>query len=232
MKKVILEVVDDGDFLEYFPMWAMNIVCGFARVEGHVVGIVGNQPQVLAGTLDIDASEKAARFVRTCDAFNVPLIAFVDVPGFLPGTDQEYGGIIRHGAKLLYAFCESTVPRIQIITRKAYGGAYVVMNSKGIGADLAFAWPSAEVAVMGAPGAVNLIHRKEIQSADDVDAKRAQLIAEYEERFANPYVAAERGYVDDVIDPRETRRVLSRSLAMLRTKREVMPSRKHGNMPL
>jgi acetyl-CoA carboxylase carboxyltransferase component len=162
----------------------------------------------------------------------VPLIAFVDVPGFLPGTDQEYGGIIRHGAKLLYAFCEATVPRVQIITRKAYGGAYVVMNSKGIGADLAFAWPSAEVAVMGAPGAVNLIHRKEIQTADDVEAKRAELIAEYEERFANPYVAAERGYVDDVIDPRETRKVLSRSLAMLRTKREVMPSRKHGNVPL
>jgi acetyl-CoA carboxylase carboxyltransferase component len=232
MKKVIAEVVDDGEFLEVNALWAGNIVCGFARVDGHAVGIVGNQPSNLAGTLDIDASEKAARFVRTCDAFNVPLIAFVDVPGFLPGTDQEYGGIIRHGAKLLYAFCESTVPRIQIITRKAYGGAYVVMNSKGIGADLAFAWPSAEVAVMGAPGAVNLIHRKEIQSADDVDAKRAQLIAEYEERFANPYVAAERGYVDDVIDPRETRRVLSRSLAMLRTKREVMPSRKHGNMPL
>jgi acetyl-CoA carboxylase carboxyltransferase component len=207
-------------------------VCGFARIDGHAVGVVGNQPSNLAGTLDIDASEKAARFVRTCDAFNVPLIAFVDVPGFLPGTDQEYGGIIRHGAKLLYAFCEATVPRVQIITRKAYGGAYVVMNSKGIGADLAFAWPSAEVAVMGAPGAVNLIHRKEIQTADDVEAKRAELIAEYEERFANPYVAAERGYVDDVIDPRETRKVLSRSLTMLRTKREVMPSRKHGNVPL
>ena len=170
--------------------------------------------------------------MRTCDAFNVPLLTFVDVPGFLPGTDQEYGGIIRHGAKLLYAFCESTVPRVQVITRKAYGGAYVVMNSKGIGADLAFAWPSAEVAVMGAPGAVNLIHRKEIQAADDVEAKRTDLIAEYEERFANPYVAAERGYVDDVIDPRETRKVLSRSLAMLRTKREQMPSRKHGNVPL
>jgi propionyl-CoA carboxylase beta chain len=232
MKKVIAEVVDDGEFLEVNARWAGNIVCGFARVDGHAVGIVGNQPSNLAGTLDIDASEKAARFVRTCDAFNVPLIAFVDVPGFLPGTDQEYGGIIRHGAKLLYAFCEATVPRVQIITRKAYGGAYVVMNSKGIGADLAFAWPSAEVAVMGAPGAVNLIHRKEIQTADDVEAKRAELIAEYEERFANPYVAAERGYVDDVIDPRETRRVLSRSLAMLRTKREVMPSRKHGNVPL
>ena len=208
MKKVIAEVVDDGEFFEVNALWAMNIVCGFARIDGHAIGIVGNQPSNLAGTLDIDASEKAARFVRTCDAFNVPLVTFVDVPGFLPGTDQEYGGIIRHGAKLLYAYCESTVPRVQIITRKAYGGAYVVMNSKSIGADLAFAWPSAEVAVMGAPGAVNLIHRKELEAADDVETKRTELIAEYEERFANPYVAAERGYVDDVIDPRETRRVL------------------------
>ncbi|MEX1006824.1 MAG: acyl-CoA carboxylase subunit beta [Acidimicrobiia bacterium] len=232
MKKVIAEVVDDGEFLEVNALWAMNIVCVFARVDGHVVGIVGNQPQVLAGTLDIDASEKAARFVRTCDAFNVPLVTFVDVPGFLPGTDQEYGGIIRHGAKLLYAYCEATVPRVQIITRKAYGGAYVVMNSKSIGCDLAFAWPSAEVAVMGAPGAVNLIFRKELETADDPDAKRAQLIEEYTDLFANPYIAAERGYVDDVIDPRETRRVLARSLAMLRTKREQLPSRKHGNVPL
>jgi propionyl-CoA carboxylase beta chain len=232
MKKVIAEVVDDGEFFEVNALWAMNIVCGFARVDGHAIGVVGNQPANLAGTLDIDASEKAARFVRTCDAFNVPLVTFVDVPGFLPGTDQEYGGIIRHGAKLLYAFCEATVPRVQIITRKAYGGAYVVMNSKGIGADLAFAWPSAEVAVMGAPGAVNLISRKEIEAADDVEAKRAELIAEYTERFANPYIAAERGYVDDVIDPRETRKVLARSLSMLRTKRETLPSRKHGNVPL
>jgi acetyl-CoA carboxylase carboxyltransferase component len=232
MKKVIAEVVDDSEFLEVNALWAMNIVCGFARVDGHVVGVVGNQPQVLAGTLDIDASEKAARFVRTCDAFNVPLVTFVDVPGFLPGTDQEYGGIIRHGAKLLYAYCEATVPRVQIITRKAYGGAYVVMNSKSIGADLAFAWPSAEVAVMGAPGAVNLIFRKDLETADDQEAKRAQLIEEYTDLFANPYIAAERGYVDDVIDPRETRRVLARSLAMLRTKREQLPSRKHGNVPL
>jgi len=232
MKAVIHEVVDDGDFFEVHQYWAMNIVCGFARIDGHVVGIVGNQPQNLAGTLDIEASEKAARFVRTCDAFNVPLVTFVDVPGFLPGTDQEYGGIIRHGAKLLYAYCEATVPRVQIITRKAYGGAYVVMNSKSIGADLAFAWPSAEVAVMGPQGAVNIIFRKEIDTADDADARRAELIEEYTERFANPYIAAERGYVDDVIDPRETRRVLVRSLAMLRTKREQMPSRKHGNMPL
>ncbi|MET0628516.1 MAG: acyl-CoA carboxylase subunit beta [Acidimicrobiia bacterium] len=232
MKKVIAEVVDDGEFLEVNALWAMNIVCGFSRIDGHVVGIVGNQPQNLAGTLDIDASEKAARFVRTCDAFNVPLVTFVDVPGFLPGTDQEYGGIIRHGAKLLYAYCEATVPRVQIITRKAYGGAYVVMDSKSIGADLAFAWPSAEIAVMGAPGAVNLIHRKELEAATDVEGRRAELIGEYEERFANPYVAAERGYVDDVIDPRETRRVLVRSLAMLRSKREQLPSRKHGNVPL
>src|SRR6478672_11649877 len=232
MKKVIGAVADDGEFFEVFPFWAGNIVCGFARIDGYVVGVVGNQPQVLAGTLDIDASEKAARFVRTCDAFNVPLVTFVDVPGFLPGTDQEYGGIIRHGAKLLYAYCESTVPRVQIITRKGYGGAYVVMNSKSIGADLAFAWPSAEIAVMGPQGAVGIIFRKEIESAPDPDARRAELIEEYTERFANPYIAAERGYVDDVIDPRETRRVLVRSLEMLRTKKEKLPQRKHGNVPL
>ena len=232
IKAVIQQVVDDGDFFEVHQFFAMNIVCGFARLDGHVVGIVGNQPQNLAGTLDIDASEKAARFVRTCDAFNVPLVTFVDVPGFLPGTDQEYGGIIRHGAKLLYAYCEATVPRVQVITRKAYGGAYVVMNSKSIGADLAFAWPSAEVAVMGPQGAVNIIFRKELDQADDAEAKRAELIEEYTERFANPYIAAERGYVDDVIDPRDTRKVLIRSLAMLRTKREQLPSRKHGNVPL
>ena len=232
MKRVVAEIVDDGDFFEVYPLWAMNIVCGFARVDGHVVGIVGNQPQVLAGTLDIDASEKAARFVRTCDSFNIPLVTFVDVPGFLPGTDQEYGGIIRHGAKLLYAYCEATVPRVQIITRKGYGGAYVVMDSKSIGADLAFAWPSAEIAVMGPQGAVGIIFRKEIESASDSDTRRAELIEEYTERFANPYIAAERGYVDDVIDPRETRRVLVRSLEMLRTKKEKLPQRKHGNVPL
>ena len=232
IKAVVQAVVDDGDFFEVHQHWAMNIVCGFARLDGHVAGIVGNQPQVLAGTLDIDASEKAARFVRMCDAFNVPLVTFVDVPGFLPGTDQEYGGIIRHGAKLLYSYCESTVPRVQIITRKAYGGAYVVMNSKSIGADLAFAWPSAEVAVMGPQGAVNIIFRKEIDTASEPEAKRTELIEEYTERFANPYIAAERGYVDDVIDPRDTRRVLIRSLEMLRTKREQLPQRKHGNLPL
>ncbi|HMF83512.1 MAG TPA: acyl-CoA carboxylase subunit beta [Acidimicrobiia bacterium] len=232
MKAVIAEIVDDGDFFEVHALWAMNIVCGFARLDGHVVGIVGNQPQVVAGTLDIDASEKAARFVRTCDAFNIPLVTFVDVPGFLPGTDQEYGGIIRHGAKLLYAYCEATVPRVQIITRKGYGGAYVVMNSKSIGSDLAFAWPSAEIAVMGPQGAVGIIFRKEIEAAADSEARRAELIEEYTERFANPYIAAERGYVDDVIDPRETRQVLVRSLAMLRTKKENLPQRKHGNVPL
>jgi acetyl-CoA carboxylase carboxyltransferase component len=232
MKQVVGEVVDDGEFFEVFPYWAANIITGFARVDGHVVGIVGNQPKVLAGTLDIDASEKAARFVRTCDAFNIPLVTFVDVPGFLPGTDQEYGGIIRHGAKLLYAYCEASVPRVQIITRKAYGGAYVVMNSKSIGADLAFAWPSAEIAVMGPQGAVNIIFRKELEAAEDTEARRAELLEEYTERFANPYVAAERGYVDDVIDPRDTRAVLCRALQMLRSKQEKLPQRKHGNMPL
>jgi acetyl-CoA carboxylase carboxyltransferase component len=232
MHRVIQAVVDDGDFLEYDALWARNLVCGFARVGGQVVGIVGNQPQILAGVLDIDSSEKGARFVRTCDAFNIALVTFVDVPGFMPGTDQEYGGIIRHGAKLLYAYCESTVPRIQIITRKAYGGAYVVMNSKSIGCDLAFAWPSAELAVMGPAGAVEIIYRRELEAAPDPVARKAELIDDYTERFANPYVAAERGYVDDVIDPAETRVVLCRALAMLRTKREELPKRKHGNVPL
>ena len=232
MKKVIAEVVDDGEFFEVNALWAMNIVCGFARVDGHVVGIVGNQPQVLAGCLDIEASEKAARFVRTCDAFNIPLVTFVDVPGFLPGTNQEYDGIIRHGAKLLYAYCEATVPRVQIITRKGYGGAFVVMNSKSIGADLAYAWPSAEIAVMDANGAANILLRREMASAEDPVARKAQWDEEYRERFANPYNAAERGYVDDVIDPRDTRRVLAGALEMLRTKKEQVPARKHGNVPL
>jgi len=232
MKKVVTAVVDDGDFYEYFPHWAQNIVCGFARLDGHPVGIVGNQPQVLAGVLDIDSSEKAGRFVRTCDAFNIPLVTFVDVPGFLPGTDQEYGGIIRHGSKLLYAYCESTVPRIQVITRKAYGGAYVVMNSKSIGADLAFAWPSAELAVMGPQGAVEIVYRRELENAQDPVARRAELVEEYVERYANPFIAAERGYVDDVIDPADTRGMLIKGLAMLRSKREELPKRKHGNIPL
>jgi acetyl-CoA carboxylase carboxyltransferase component len=232
MKHVIEACVDDGEFYEYFPRWAGSIVCGFARLDGHPVGIVGNQPMVLAGVLDIESSEKAARFVRTCDAFNIPLVTFVDVPGFLPGVDQEYGGIIRHGAKLLYAYCEATVPRVQIITRKAYGGAYVVMNSKSIGCDLAFAWPSAELAVMGPQGAVEILYRRELQTVADPVARRNELVDEYTERFANPYVAAERGFVDDVIDPSETRVKLITSLEMLRSKREELPQRKHGNIPL
>jgi acetyl-CoA carboxylase carboxyltransferase component len=232
MKKVIASVVDDGDFFEYFPRWAGSIVCGFARLDGQTVGIVGNQPMVLAGVLDIESAEKGARFVRTCDAFNIPLVTFVDVPGFLPGVDQEYGGIIRHGAKLLYAFCEATVPRIQIITRKAYGGAYVVMNSKSIGADLAFAWPSAELAVMGPQGAVEILYRRELQESADPVKRRAELVDDYTERFANPYVAAERGFVDDVIDPADTRMKVIAGLEMLKSKREELPHRKHGNIPL
>jgi len=232
MHAVIKEVFDDGEFFEIHAHWAQNIVCGFARLAGHPVGIVANQPQVLAGTLDIESSTKGARFVRFCDAFNIPLVALVDVPGFLPGTEQEYGGIIRHGAKLLYAFSEATVPRMTVITRKAYGGAYVVMNSKHIRADISFAWPSAQIAVMGAEGAVGIIHRKEIAGASDPDAKRAELIADYTERFSNPYVAAERGYIDDVIAPQDTRRKLVQSLEMLRSKREAIPQRKHGNIPL
>ncbi len=232
MRNVIKEVVDDGDFFEYQQHWAGSIVCGFARLDGQPVGIVGNQPMMMAGVLDIESSEKAARFVRTCDAFNIPLLTFVDVPGFLPGVDQEFGGIIRHGAKLLYAYCEATVPRIQIITRKAYGGAYVVMNSKSIGADLAFAWPTAELAVMGPQGAVEIVYRKELAAADDPVTKRAELADEYTEKFCNPYVAADRGFVDDVIDPAETRIKLIEGLDMLRSKREELPPRKHGNVPL
>ena len=208
IKDVIARVVDDGEFLELQPLYAENIVCGFARLGGQSVGIVGNQPRSLAGVLDIDSSEKAARFVRTCDAFNIPLVTFVDVPGFLPGTAQEWGGIIRHGAKLLYAYAEATVPKLAVITRKAYGGAYDVMSSKHIRADFNFAWPTAEVAVMGPEGAVNIVFRRELAEADDPEARRAELIADYRERFANPYTAAERGYVDDVIEPRRTRPVL------------------------
>jgi propionyl-CoA carboxylase beta chain len=232
MKQVIARVVDDGDFLEVQPLHAENVVCGFARLGGHALGVVGNQPSALAGVLDIDASVKAARFVRTCDAFNVPLLTFVDVPGFLPGTAQEWGGIIRHGAKLLYAYAEATVPKLTVITRKAYGGAYDVMSSKHIRADFNFAWPTAEVAVMGPEGAVNIVFRKEIESADDPEAYRADLISDYTERFANPYTAAERGYVDDVIEPRRTRPVLVRALETALTKRAEGPRRKHGNIPL
>jgi len=232
MKAVVTAVVDDGEYLEYFRHWAMNLTCGFARLNGAVVGIVGNQPQVLAGVLDIDSAEKGARFVRTCDAFNIPVVTFVDVPGYMPGTDQEYGGIIRHGAKLVYAYCEATVPLIQVITRKAYGGAYIVMSSKSIGADLSYAWPSAELAVMGPQGAVEIVYRRELAEAADRGTRRADLVEEYTERYANPYVAAERGFVDDVIDPADTRRVLIRSLEMLATKREHLVKRKHGNIPL
>jgi propionyl-CoA carboxylase beta chain len=231
MVDVIETVLDGEEFFQVHEHWAPNIVVGFGRLDGHSVGIVANQPAVLAGTLDIASSEKAARFVRFCDAFNIPLITFVDVPGFLPGVDQEHGGIIRHGAKLLYAYCEATVPRISVITRKAYGGAYLVMNARGIRADLVFAWPSAEIAVMGAQGAVNIIHRRDIAQAEDEEAKRSELIADYEEKFNNPYVAAELGLVDEVIEPRETRVKLVRALQILRTKRETLPPKKHGNGP-
>jgi acetyl-CoA carboxylase carboxyltransferase component len=218
------------------PLNAQNIIVGFARLNGHVVGVIGNQPKALAGVLDIDASIKGARFVRFCDAFNIPLVTFVDVPGFLPGTTQEYGGIILHGAKLLYAYCEATVPKLTVITRKAYGGAYDVMSSKNVGADFNAAWPTAEVAVMGPEGAVNIVFRKELEAADangtDVAARRAELVEEYKERFADPYTAAERGYVDAVIEPEETRPWLIRALEASLTKREVLPPRKHGNIPL
>lgn len=232
MKKVIASVVDHGDYMEVHATYAQQVTCGFARIDGHTIGIVGNQPKILAGVLDIESSEKAARFVRTCDAFNIPIVTFVDVPGFMPGVDQEYGGIIRHGAKLLYAFCESTVPRISVTTRKAYGGAYVVMNSKSIGADLAFAWPTAEFAVMGSSGAVEIVHRRDLAGAEDPESLRRELIDDYEERYATPWIAAERGFIDDVIDPADTRRILAKSLDVLRGKREDLPKRKHGNVPL
>ena len=232
IKHVIERVVDGGEFFEVHERFAESIVCGFARLGGHSVGVVGNQPRALAGVLDIDSSVKAARFVRTCDAFNIPLVTFVDVPGFLPGTDQEWRGIIRHGAKLLYAYAEATVPKLAVITRKAYGGAYDVMSSKHIRADFNFAWPTAEVAVMGPEVAVNIVFRSELENAQDPEARRAELIAEYRERFANPYVAAERGYVDDVIEPPRTRPVLIEALETARSKRERRPPRKHGNIPL
>ena len=232
MIDVIGAIVDDGDFFEVQHFWARNLVVGFARLDGNVIGIVGNQPAHLAGTLDIDASIKGARFVRFCDAFNIPIVTFVDVPGFLPGTQQEYGGIIRHGAKLLYAYCEATVPKLTVITRKAYGGAYDVMASKHIRADFNFAWPTAEIAVMGVDAAVKIIFRRELAEAQDAAARQAELVDDYQRRFANPYVAAERGYVDVVIEPRETRPALIRALALARSKRQSMPARKHGNIPL
>jgi propionyl-CoA carboxylase beta chain len=230
--KVIEHVLDDGDFLEVQSLFAPNIVVGFGRVEGRTVGIVANQPMQLAGCLDIDASEKAARFVRTCDAFNVPVITFVDVPGFLPGTDQEWNGIIRRGAKLIYAYAEATVPLLTIITRKAFGGAYDVMGSKHLGADLNVAWPTAQIAVMGAQGAVNILYRKELAAAQDPAAERARLIQEYEDELLNPYDAAERGYVDSVIEPSQTRAYVIKALRALRSKRETLPPKKHGNIPL
>jgi propionyl-CoA carboxylase beta chain len=235
MHTVIEAVLDDEEFLEVQAMFAPNMVVGFGRVEGRPVGVVANQPMQFAGTLDIDASEKAARFVRTCDAFNVPVLTFVDVPGFLPGTDQEWNGIIPRGAKLIYAYAEATVPLVTIITRKAYGGAYDVMGSKHLGADINLAWPTAQIAVMGAQGAVNILYRKEIAEATKdgtEETRRAELIQEYEDHLANPYLAAERGYVDAVIQPHETRVEIVRALRLLRSKRETLPPKKHGNIPL
>jgi propionyl-CoA/long-chain acyl-CoA carboxylase carboxyl transferase subunit len=232
MHEAITAVLDDEEFLEVMGLFAPNIVVGFGRVEGRSVGVVANQPMQFAGTLDIDASEKAARFVRFCDAFNIPVLTFVDVPGFLPGTDQEWNGIIRRGAKLIYAYAEATVPLVTVITRKAYGGAYDVMGSKHLGADINLAWPTAQIAVMGAQGAVNILYRKELKEADDPEATRAQLITEYEDTLANPYLAAERGYVDGVIPPHETRIEVVKALRLLASKREILPSKKHGNIPL
>jgi acetyl-CoA carboxylase carboxyltransferase component len=232
MHTVLAGIVDDRDFLEIQPGWAQNILVGFARIGGRSVGIVAQQPSVLAGALDIDASLKAARFVRTCDCFNLPIVTFVDVPGFMPGVDQEHGGIIKHGAKLLYAYCEATVPKVTIITRKAYGGAYDVMSSKHIRGDMNFAWPTAEIAVMGAEGAVNIIFKDGVAGAEDPAAEHQRLVDAYETEFANPYVAAGRGYVDDVIKPSETRPRLIKALEMLADKRDTNPPKKHGNIPL
>jgi propionyl-CoA carboxylase beta chain len=232
MLDVIHAIVDEGGFLEVHAHFAKNILVGFARLGGRTVGVVANQPAYLAGTLDIDASVKAARFVRFCDAFNIPLVTFEDVPGFLPGTVQEFGGIIRHGAKLLFAFAEATVPKVTVITRKAYGGAYCVMSSKHIRTDVNFAWPTAEIAVMGAEGAVNILYKRELDAAADVAVARAAKIAEYREKFANPYVAAQRGYIDEIIQPRQTRAKLIAALATLETKRDKNPPKKHGNIPL
>jgi propionyl-CoA carboxylase beta chain len=232
MYEVIERIVDDGAFFEIHENYSQNVVVGFARMGGHSVGIVANQPGVLAGVLDINASDKAGRFVRFCDAFNVPIITFVDVPGFLPGTAQEHGGIIRHGAKLLFAYCEATVPKITVITRKAYGGAYDVMSSKHIRGDLNLAWPTAELAVMGPDGAVNIIFRKELAEAKKPDDRKEELVADYREKFAHPYIAASRGYIDDIIEPRYTRARIINGLEMLANKRDINPAKKHGNIPL
>jgi propionyl-CoA carboxylase beta chain len=232
MKEVIRHIVDEGDFYEIHENFAKNIIVGFSRIGGHSIGIVANQPEVLAGVLDINSSEKAARFVRFCDAFNIPVVTFVDVPGFLPGTEQEYGGIIRSGAKLLYAYCEATVPKLTVITRKAYGGAYDVMSSKHIRSDVNFAWPSAEIAVMGPEGAVNIIFRNELKNGENSEETKEKLVKEYRETFANPYIAASYGFIDDVIEPSETRSRLINSLEMLTNKRDSNPAKKHGNIPL
>jgi propionyl-CoA carboxylase beta chain len=232
MHIVVEAVLDDGEFLEVQALWAQSMLCGFGRMEGRSVGVVANNPLHFAGTLDIDASEKAARFVRTCDAFNLPVLTFCDVPGFLPGVGQEHAGIIRRGAKLLYAYSEATVPLVTVITRKAYGGAYVVMGSKHLGADVNLAWPTAQVAVVGAQGAVSIIRRKEIAASDDPETARADFITEYEDTFATPYIAAERGFVDAVIEPSQTRYEVAKALRLLATKRETLPPRKHGNIPL
>jgi acetyl-CoA carboxylase carboxyltransferase component len=232
MKEIVRKIVDDGHFFEIHEQFAMNIVVGFARLGGHSVGIIANQPAVLAGVLDIDASEKAARFIRFCDAFNIPLVTFVDVPGYMPGTQQEYGGIIRAGAKLLYAYCEATVPKLTVTTRKSYGGAYCVMSSKHLRGDLNLAWPTAEIAVMGPDGAVSIVFRRELDEADDPVVRKAELVNDYREKFASPYVAAERGYIDDIIEPRDTRARLINGLEVLQNKRDSNPARKHGNIPL
>ena len=229
---MIQALLDEGEFLEVHSLYAPNIVVGFGRIEGESVGIIANQPQYLAGTLDINSSEKAARFLRFCDAFNIPILTLVDVPGFLPGTEQEWDGILRRGAKLLYAYAEASVPLVTLITRKAYGGAFIVMGSKYIGADINLAWPSAEIAVMGAQGAVNILYRNELKDAADPEKKRAELITEYNETLANPYLAAERGYVDAVIEPSQTREYITKAFRSLKTKRDALPPRKHGNIPL
>ena len=232
MKVLIQALVDEGEFLEVHSLYAPNIIVGFARIEGQSVGIIANQPSQLAGTLDIASSEKAARFLRFCDAFNIPILTLVDVPGFMPGTEQEWNGIIRRGAKLLYAYAEASVPLVTLITRKAYGGAFIVMGSKYLGSDINFAWPSAEIAVMGAQGAVNILYRKDLAEASDVDAKRAELITDYTEKFSNPYLAAERGTIDSVIEPEESRQYITKAFRTLKTKRDILPARKHGNIPL
>jgi propionyl-CoA carboxylase beta chain len=232
MKLVIEAVVDRGSFFEVHAQWARNIIVGFARMNGRPVGIVAQQPAVLAGVLDIDSSDKGARFVRFCDCFNIPIVTFEDVPGFLPGIKQEHGGIIRHGAKLLFAYCEATVPKVTVITRKAYGGAYDVMSSKHVRGDINYAWPTAEIAVMGVDGAVNIIFKDEIAHAANPEARRQELVAEYQEKFANPYIAAARGYVDEVIEPRHTREKVIAALDMLKNKRDTNPPKKHGNIPL